>query len=151
MRTVVVALLLPLLAVGADSWDRVTGLAPGSMLKVRTFDGQENKGAMASVDAESVTLQTGVRIARSEVSRVAIHDSGRRARNAIIGGAIGAAAGIVIAFGSCVSCRGELPAGEANTRLAIGGVAGGGAGAALGAVMAPYKTVYRAKRPRKKG
>lgn len=148
----VLLLMLPLFLAAAEDWDRVRAIPAGTTVKVRSFDGSESKGVLEAVDDASMRMQRGgqsVNVARADIGRVAMHDPGRRARNALIGGAIGAAAGIVIAFGSCPSCRGELPAGEANERLAIGGVVGGAAGAGIGAALAPYKTVYKAKRARR--
>lgn len=152
MRIAGLLLLMPVLMAAADGWERVTALPAGAMVKVRTFDGEESKGSLEAVEESGVRLSRGgqaVNLKRADIGRVSVYDKGRRARNILIGGAIGVTAGIVAALASCPTCQGELPAGEANERFVIGAVVGGGAGAAIGAAMAPYKTVYKAKRPGK--
>ncbi|MBL8177824.1 MAG: hypothetical protein JNK48_24310 [Bryobacterales bacterium] len=142
-------LMMPLLAAAAEDWDRVRAIPAGTMVKVRTFEGVESKGALEAVDDAFVRVKhrgQTVNVARADAGRVSVHDAGRRARNAVIGGAIGVAVGIVAAFASCPTCSGELPGGEANERLAVGAAVGGAAGAGIGAALAPYKTVYKAKR-----
>jgi len=144
--------MMPLLVASAEDWDRVRAVPAGTAVKVRTFEGVESKGALEAVNDAALQVKHGgqtVSVARSEIGRVSVYDEGRRARNALIGGAIGVGAGILAAFVSCPTCRGELPGGEANERLAVGAVVGGAAGAGIGAAMTPYKTVYKAKRARR--
>lgn len=144
--------MMPLLVAAAEDWDRVRAIPAGTVVKVRTFDGIESKGPLEAADDSAVRVKHSgqtVNMARTAIGRVSVYDPGRRARNALIGGAIGVAVGIVAAFASCPSCRGELPEGDANQRLAVGAVVGGAAGAGIGAAMTPYKTVYKAKRARR--
>jgi hypothetical protein len=147
-----VVLLLSVPAWCQDGWERVTGIAKGTGVRIRTFDGMAYSGPLQSVDGEFVrVLDDGQEssVARKDVARVEVLTPSRRYRNMALWGGIGIAAGLLIAFATCPTCKGELPEDEARRRSVIAGVAGGGVGVGLGAVMKPYKTVYKGKRTRR--
>lgn len=142
MRTAFALLVLLNLPLAAqDPWDAVRNLAPGSLTQVHRGGAAKVKGRLVRAgDAEVVLTAAGreVRIARSEVDGVRIRTPARRARNAGIGGLIGALAGMATA-GIFIASVGDFGA-EAVAGL---GVLGAGTGAAIGAAIPGYRTVYR--------
>lgn len=134
-----VVLSLPLAA--QDPWDAVRNLAPGSLTQVHCAGAAKVKGRLVRAGDAEVVLTAGgreVRIARSEVDRVRIRTAARRARNAGIGGLIGALAGMATA-GIFIASVGDFGA-EAVAGM---GILGAGTGAAIGAAIPGYRTVYR--------
>lgn len=134
-----VLLSLPLAA--QDPWDGVRNLAPGSLTQVHRAGASKVKGRLVRADDTEVVLTADrreVRIARSEVDRVRIRTAARRARNAGVGGLIGALAGMATA-GIFIASVGDF-----GTEAVAGmGVLGAGTGAAIGAAIPGYRTVYR--------
>lgn len=142
MRTALPLLVLLSLPLAAqDPWDAVRNLAPGSLVQLDRAGASKAKGRFVRADGAEIVLTAGareVRVPRSEVDRVRIRAAARRARNAGIGGLIGALAGMAMA-GIFIASVGDFGA-EAVAGL---GVLGAGAGAAIGAAIPGYRTVYR--------
>ena len=140
------AVLLCGLPLAAESWDAVRSLDPGSPVIVRNAAGEDRKGALRAVSADSISLQTDkgeVMVPRAGVRRVRVKQGLRRARNLLIGAAIGAVVGLIAdnTAGSYVRNEtGEGPGARAVTYLAPTAIFG-----AIGAALSPYHTVYRAR------
>lgn len=138
-------------AQGMDAkWQKVLDIPRQSQVRLQTFDRQELQGTLLSVDETTIRVtQKGQQVSklRQELARVEVLNPSRRARNIAIGAAVGFAVGVVAAFASCPSCKGEQSSDDFNTRLALGGLVGAGAGAGIGAWGYAYKTVYKAKKP----
>jgi len=75
------------------------------------------------------------------VLRVSLREHSKRARNALIGAAVGAGAGLAL---GAAGDRGIHETGEGNFAKAIFTPIGAGAGAGIGAAMPSYETIYRA-------
>lgn len=136
-----VAMAMP---VFGQSWDELKGLKPGEAIRVEEKDGTKTSGELKSVSDLAIRYMSGsgeVEIERAKVKRVEVKSPERRLRNLLIGAAIGAAIGVVVDQTLGTRLRNESgDGGQAVTYAAT--IAGG---AALGALIAPYKTVYRAR------
>ncbi len=131
-------------AFAGDSWEVVQGLRAGDRVIVQEKSGPAHKGAVAAVTPDALSLATGkqqVSIDRNRVQRVQLHSESRRARNIAIGAGIGVALGATVDQTLGAYLRNETgDSGRAVTYLAPVGLFGG-----IGALLAPYRTVYRAK------
>ena len=140
----VAALTLP--AAQMDGWDRVSSLAPGTKIEVLPQDRSQPhiKGTLLSASPEALRVQARsgeLAWQRSEIRIVKIEAPGRRARNGLIGVAIGAAAGLAIGEAVCVYCRNE-----GHPGFGIAGLAAGAGVGALAFLPTPYQTVFKAPR-----
>jgi hypothetical protein len=75
MKTVCIALILSLLAVGAahaqegDDWHHVANAIPlGSRVKIQTLDGKRMSGTLMRVDGESVSIKRNARMPEAAVT-----------------------------------------------------------------------------------
>jgi hypothetical protein len=135
---------------GQDSWDNLKKLVPGEEIRIVLKDAKSYQGRfeLVSDEALSVRLATGNQtFARQDILRVSVKTEPHRARNAIIGAAIGfgASFGIGAAVGSSRSK--EWPQNRyAEAGAIVGGVVGAPVGAALGAFVSSggWHDVYRA-------
>ena len=139
----VIVLLLALAPqLSAQSWDDLRGLHSGDHVKVLEMSGQEHKGEFRSVSTSAITILTSTgenTVERAQIKRVQVPSAARRVRNAIIGAAIGVAAGVTVDQTLGVRLRNE---GNSTGRalMYVGPIAlFGGISAALPA----YRTVYR--------
>lgn len=96
------AAFLPLLASGQgtqDSWDNLRALHVGEKIQVVDQKLRSYVGTFVGVTEEAISFQVGrdqVTIQRPDLLRVSSRERTRRGRNALIGLAVGAAAGAAI-------------------------------------------------------
>jgi hypothetical protein len=138
------ALIVCVLPVRAQSWDVVRGLHSGDRVKVRDKDGKEHKGTVTAVTPEGISVATGkteVALELARVKRVQIHGGARRARNIAIGAGIGVVMGIVVDQTIGAYLRNEVSdSGRPLMYVIPIGLFGG-----IGAAMSPYRTIYQVK------
>ena len=132
--------------VTSGSWERVQQLTAGNPVRVRDFSGNEHRGRIASLETDSLAVQTGtgtVKVGRNDIREVKTRRLSGRARNAGIGAAVGAGLGLGTA-GILVSAAGggDLAA----PILIVFTLVGGAIGFGLGWIPAGYVTLYRARR-----
>jgi hypothetical protein len=141
---ILLAAMLCALPLQAQSWDVVQGLRAGDRIKVAETGGKEHKGAVSSVTPDAISLTTGkaqVIVDRPRVKRIQLHSASRRARNVAIGAGIGVAVGVTIDQTLGAYLRNETgDEGRPIMYLAPIGLFGG-----IGALMSPYRTIYRVK------
>jgi hypothetical protein len=143
-------LLLPAFAMAQsakDSWDNLKQLHAGQKVEVVDMKMKLVKGNFQSYSEEGISLQIKsgpLTIERRNVLRVSLREHSKRARNALIGAAIGAGAGAVV--GLVAANRGVHETGEKYFVMGFSLPILGGAGAGIGAATSSYPTVYRAKR-----
>src|SRR5205085_10268252 len=85
---------VPALA-GNELWSVVQGIAPGTQIEVQS-KGAKHRGTLSTVTAASLSINTAsaqVSLSQSDIRKVKVRKSNFK-RRAIIGGIIGAAAGI---------------------------------------------------------
>jgi hypothetical protein len=143
---IVPALMICGLPLYAQSWGAVRGLKTGDRVIVLDNSGQTHKGALISVSADGISVKTGngeEAVERARVRRVRVRSSSRRARNAVIGGAIGLAAGITIDQSLGAYFRNE--SGESAGARAVTYIAPIGLFGAIGGAFPAYRTVYRVR------
>jgi hypothetical protein len=106
---------------------------------------KRSNGHLAGVTEESLTVETGNGlsvIARTEVVRMSVL-SRSRGKHALIGMAIGAAAGAVIAAAAVKSNDIDI---RHDLIIGVPAALGGGIGAGIGAATGGPETVYRVRR-----
>ena len=137
--TKILLFLLPLIATAqSDTWNTVQALSPGDKIEVRT-EATKSRGTLVSAAPELIVLrdkQGDRSFPRVDVREVKVASG--RARRGFLWTAIGAAAGVALAFAVCPGCSNE--GADAATP---GFAAGAGIGAAFGFSSRPYKTVYK--------
>ena len=124
------------------AWDRVAALPPGTRVEVIHGSLKRLQGQVVRSSPADITVQGSANpetVAKADVVRVSTMEKSRRKR-ALLGLAIGAAAGAAVFVASAnagdVDIRRDLIAGA-------GGAAGGGVGALVGAATGGPKTIYR--------
>lgn len=145
MKYAVAAAIAAASAFAAD-WDAVRSMAPDTKVQVTTADKSGVSGKLVRATADSIVVATKkgeVSTAVANVRVVKVADASKRARNGIIGTAIGLGAGLAIGFAVCPGCSGE---GVAWKYTGPGAAMGAAAGAAAGFLPLPYRTIYRAPR-----
>ena len=134
---------VPALA-GNELWSVVQGIAPGTQVEVQ-IKGAKHRGTLSAVTAASISVNTGtaqLSLSQPEVRKVKVRKSNFR-RRGIIGGLIGAAAGIAGAAPFGVEAVNEGH--DRGSVIGAGAAVGFGIGAGVGALtaLAPgYYTVY---------
>ncbi|OFW09915.1 MAG: hypothetical protein A3G20_03135 [Acidobacteria bacterium RIFCSPLOWO2_12_FULL_59_11] len=130
-----------------QSWDNLKSLQVGQKIQVVNQRLKSQNGTFVSVSEEAIIFQTGkdaVTIQRADVFRVSSQKGMGRGEHALIGLAIGAAAGAVI--GGIGGSSLEGGGGAAPFAVLVGGM-GAGIGAGIGAALpAGHPTIYRAER-----
>ncbi len=155
----VIETLLPLLLVPAlsfsessqSSWDDLKQLAAGQQIRIVLNDAKSYEAKFQGVTDEAVVvrLATGDQVfGRHNVLRVSTRGKRHRGRNALIGLAVGAGAGVIIAVASPELGTGKCAQGscvDAGTISQLG-IVGGAVGAGLGAAIptGAWYDVYRA-------
>ncbi|MGB6975295.1 MAG: hypothetical protein WBD67_11485 [Terracidiphilus sp.] len=91
-----------------DDWPVVKQLPHGQKIKVVTADGKSHKGAVESVTDDSILLKNNQTFKKQDVRQVLMRKGGHRGRNALIGAAIGAAAGLGIGAALDSGGKGEI-------------------------------------------
>ncbi|MHB8484409.1 MAG: hypothetical protein ACYDCM_01570 [Candidatus Acidiferrales bacterium] len=134
-----------------SSWENLNTLRPGQKIEVVETDLKKHTGTFAAVsdDAIRINESTGEQsIPRASVMRVTLRENTRRLRHVLIGAAVGAGAGAVIAgvadhtcSPSQAFCIDPISKGGA---AGIGAVIGLAGGAIVGAVIPSHPTIYRA-------
>lgn len=141
--TIVSGLLTVVCAAQAAGWESVRRIAPDQKIEVTTKQRETARGVFVSASGSAILVRstTGERsIARADIRRIRVSDPSKRARNALIWGAVGAGAGLGIGFAVCPHCANEGAGGKYTGPLTA---AGAGVGALAGLLPAPYRTVYR--------
>jgi len=135
-----------------DSWDNVKQLKPGQQIRVVLNDAKSYTGQMGSVSDEGLVIRTGggeQTVARQNILRVSSQGKSHRGRNALIGLAVGAGAGVVIGVASPEVGQGKCAQGSCINAEAptLTGFVGAAAGTALGAVLPTggWHDVYRTR------
>jgi hypothetical protein len=136
-RSIVVLLVFAIAAAAqssAQDWNVVKALAPGT--EVRVTSARDVRGTLQSASDDSLIVNSGKgleTITRQEIVRVSLRKRGHRARNVLIGLAIGAGAGAGI--GAATATAGCKNSGNCILLYPKGETAGIGAGV-LGAIGA---------------
>jgi len=148
-------ILVPVLGMAQsaqDSWDNVKQLKPGQQIRVVLNDAKSYTGQMGSVSDEGLVIRTGggeQTLERQNILRVSSQGKSHRGRNALIGLAVGAGAGVVIGVASPELGQGKCAQGSCINAEAptLTGFVGAAAGTALGAVLPTggWHDVYRTR------
>ena len=83
----------------AGDWSSVSGLAPGSEMRIFLSDGRTLRGSLEAATSDSLTINVskGQEVhQRQDIRRVQLKRQGRRGRNTLVGLAIGAGAGAAV-------------------------------------------------------
>lgn len=132
-----------LLAAAEGSWSQVESVPAETKVQVVKRDRKSLLGKFVRANANEIVVQTdgqAVTVPQTEVVRVS--RSAGRARNAIIGTAIGVGAAAVL--GGILRTRLNNETGNGDQALGIALAAGAGAGAGIGGSMIHFETIYRA-------
>ena len=127
-----------------DRWDNLGEVRTGRKIEVVDKKMKPVEGQFVSYSEEAILLRVGqdqVSIPRAEVASVKDREGPRRARNAWLGMAIGAAGGLAIG-----TIRGKTyhEEGETGVFILVWTPIGAGIGAGVGAALpAGQKTIYR--------
>ena len=116
----------------------------GQKIEVIDTNLKSLKGTSVTVSEEAMQLRTGkgeISVERAKVLRVSDRERTRRGRNALIGAAVGAGAGIGVL--ALLATRGFDSPGAVQAPATIVLTS---AGAGLGAAVPSYPTIYRAKK-----
>jgi len=133
-----------------SDWNNLNRLQVSQRIAVKTKDNITHYGHFLACSEEALSLREGkqeVGYRREEVVRVSLLGPPKRRKAALLGLAIGFAAGTVIAAAKWGGEEDFTAGAKARFILGIGGLVGGVAGANVGWAVAPStKTViYRAK------
>jgi len=133
---------------GNSNWNNLGRLRPGQKVEVVQSNLSKHKGKFVTWSEETLVLRTKKReisIARDDVYRVTLRGA-RRRRNALIGGVVGLAPGIVI--GSMLNTRfyNEGFVRDGRVAFAASIVILASVGAGIGASIPSHRTVYRARK-----
>ena len=132
-----------LLLAAEGSWNQVETLPAETKIQVVKRDKKSLHGEFVRADAKEIVLTAAgqtVTVPQAEIVRVS--RSAGRARNALIGTAIGVGAAAVL--GGVLRTRLNNETGNGDQALGIALAAGAGAGAGIGASMIHFETIYRA-------
>ena len=145
-KTAVFVLLLVCgMPLAAQPWETLRELKPGDRILVLDTGGAAHKGEFAAVSAETISLTTGagqVAVERARVRRVEVSRKPKRARNALIGAALGVAVGVTVDQTLGTYFRNESGQSDGVRALTyIGPIALFGG---IGAALPSSRTVYRA-------
>ena len=148
-------LLVPAFALAQsakDSWDNLKQLGSGQQIRIVLNDARSYSGRFQSVSNDGLIVRMGggaQTFEQQNILRVSTRGKSHRGRNALIGLAVGASAGVIVAVaspelgtGKCVrgSC---VDAGIVSMLGFGGGVLGAGLGAAI--PTGGWHDVYRAR------
>ena len=125
------------------SWENLGQLQVGQKIEVVEANMRSLQGTFLEFSDKTITVchkEIPVSISRSNVARVSSRQQSKRLRNALIGLAIGGAAGIGVA---AAVGKGDPEARAIYAVIAV--PVGMGAGCALGAAFPGFQTIFRAK------
>ncbi len=138
---------------GKHSWGNLQQVRVGQKVEVVDTNLKKYKGTFLSFSDEAISLRVGkdeVGVQREDVFRVSLREKSKRLRNALIGMAIGAGAGVA-AVEICAQASSRFsfsPCLGQDFRAVAYAIlvpVGGAAGAGIGAAFPGYQTIYRAK------
>ncbi len=140
----------PQAAAVETGWSNLQQLRAGQRIEVVQMNLKSLQGTFRSFSEETISLRVKkqeVAVQREDVFRVSLREKSKRLRNALIGLAIGAGAGVAAAE---IFVRTDQPIarfrGEYRSiAYAILVPVGIGVGAGVGAAFPGYQTIYRAK------
>ncbi len=154
MLALVSLLLIPALALAQsarDSWSSLRQLVAGQQVRIVLNDAKSYVGQFQSVSDEGIVvrLATGDQtFDRQSVLRISTQGKRHRGRNALIGLAVGASAGVIVAVASPELGTGRCAQGSCvnATSMSLAGTLGAVVGAGLGAAFPTgrWHDVYRA-------
>lgn len=134
------------------NWDNLKQLAPGQQIRVVLTDAKAYTGQLHSVSDEGLVIRTGggeQTVERQNILRVSSQGKSHRGRNALIGLAVGAGAGVVVGVASPELGQGKCGQGSCTNAesAALAGFLGAAVGTGLGAVLPTggWHDVYRAR------
>ncbi len=135
------------------NWDSLSQLKAGNKIHVVETNLKAVDGKFVRITDTDLTVRVDkqeVVIPRDQVYRVSRR--GGRGRNALIGLAIGAGAGVIVGVASPELGTGKCAQGSCVDSAVVAGLAlaGGGLGAGVGALIPHNPTGYRAAQPPKK-
>ena len=145
--TILSLLLIPVFTLAQptqDSWDNLKRLEPGQKVEIVDAKMKTYSGKFASFTDEAIRIQEGkteVTVQRADVVRVSVRDNSHRARNMLLGAAIGGGIAIAATIVPLVANSNE---GNGCGVCAAGIAAGFGGGTALGMIPS-HRTIYRAQ------
>ncbi len=153
--TTIFSVSLPAQEPGKNSWENLQQVRVGQKIEVVDTNLKKYKGTFLSFSEEAISLRVKkqeVGVQREEVFRVSLRKKSKRLRNALIGMAIGAGAGVALAAAENSRTCGDQPFASCFD-LDFGAITyavlvpvGGAVGAGVGAAFPPgYQTIYRAK------
>ena len=131
-----------------QSWDNLQQLQVGQKIEVVQMDYKSRKGTFLAYSEEAISLRIKseeIGIRREEVLRVNSREKSTRVRNALIGMAVGGAAGAVL-VGVLHNLFEDSQNAPAATASLLG--LGAGVGVGVGAAFPHYQTIYRGTRKR---
>ena len=132
-----------LLLAAEGSWNQVEALPADTKIQIVKRDKKSLQGEFVRADAkELVITSTGQAVTVPQAEVVRVSRAAGRARNALIGTAIGVGAAAVL--GGILRTRLNNETGNGDQALGIALAAGAGAGAGIGASMIRFETIYRA-------
>lgn len=155
MKKLLLAVLLLSAPVGmscgkgqGESWKNLKQLQVGQQIEVVDMDLKVVRGTFLGVSKTGITLQAGtneVTVERPDVLRVTDPEHSERARNVLLGMAVGAVVGLGMAAEDLDANQGP----PAPGLPLIGAGIGSGVGAAAGAALpADHRILYKAQKPR---
>lgn len=128
-----------------NDWGNLARLTPGQRVEVIDMNLKRTRGVFRGTSAEELQIETSpagiTTVPKAQVFRVSRTEKSKRMRNALIGMAAGAAAGLVT--GALVD-RSFSEDGENIAKMLFVPI-GIGAGAGIGAAVPGFETIYRAK------
>lgn len=130
------------------NWDNLKQLVSGQEIMVVLKDAKSFQGKFQSVSDEAlvIRLATGEQtFNRQSVLRVSSKGQGHRGRNALIGLAVGAGAGLAVGAAYSASIRKEWPHNRWTTVLIAPGAVVGTVVGALLPTSGGWRDVYRAR------
>jgi hypothetical protein len=134
------------------NWENLKQLASGQQIRVVLNDAKAYTGQLHSVSDQGLVIRTGggdQTFERQNILRVSAQGKSHRGRNALIGLAVGAGAGVVVGVASPELGQGKCAQGSCINAesAALAGFVGAVAGTGLGAAMPTggWHDVYRAR------
>jgi hypothetical protein len=127
-------------------WDYLSGLAPGSEIRIFLADGKQVRGYLQRVTSDTIAINAPTSqelVPRTQVRRVQLKRDSHRRRNTLIGFGVGAGTGLVA--GGILDSKASdfLPNAGKIAFGSIGALLGTGIGAAW--PTGGWRNVYRAQ------
>jgi hypothetical protein len=134
------------------TWGNLTQLATGRQIRVVLNDARSYNGQFQSANDQQLVIRTGggdQTFERRNILRVSSRGQSHRGRNALIGLAVCAGAGVIVGLASPEFGQGKCAHGSCINAesAALAGFVGAVAGAGLGAVLPTggWHDIYRAR------